>query len=80
MITGIEAQMRKHGPLFALNSKGYSRRYFVLGVYHCYNGNVKRGREEFLKAIKLYPFDIRHYYNFCLSLLGADTFRKLKNI
>jgi glycosyltransferase involved in cell wall biosynthesis len=80
MITGIEAQMKKHGSLFALNSRGYSRRYFVLGVYHCCNGNVKRGREEFLKAIKLYPFDVRHYYNFGLSLLGADTFKKLKHV
>jgi hypothetical protein len=80
MITGIEAQMKKHGALFARSSKGYSRRYFVLGIYHCCNGNVKKGREEFLRAIKLYPFDVRHYYNFCLSLLGANTFRRLKNV
>jgi glycosyltransferase involved in cell wall biosynthesis len=80
MITGIEAQMRKHASLFALSNRGYSRRHFVLGVYQCCNGNVRKGREEFLKAIKLYPFDLRHYYNFGLSLLGADTFRKLKNV
>jgi hypothetical protein len=80
MITGIEAQMKKHESLFALTNRGYSRRYFVLGVYHCCNGNVKRGREEFLKAIKLYPFDVRQYYNFGLSLLGAETFRKLKHV
>jgi glycosyltransferase involved in cell wall biosynthesis len=78
MISGIEAQMKKYSRLFGLNSRGFSRRYSVLGIYHCYNGDPAKGRQALWDAIKLYPFEIRHYYNFCLSLLGAKTFKRIK--
>jgi hypothetical protein len=32
----------------------------------------------FVKAIKLYKFDARLYYNLALAVLGAETFIKLK--
>jgi hypothetical protein len=78
MIKGIEAQIGKYSRLFSGNSKGFSRRYSVIGIYHCYNGDAKKGRQALWDAIRLYPFEIRHYYNFCLSLLGPKTFKKVK--
>lgn len=80
VISGIETMLNKYGDFFALNSKGYSYRYIDLGEYYCYNGNVNKGREAFLKAIELHPFDIRPYFNLCLSLLGVSAFKKLKKI
>jgi hypothetical protein len=47
-------------------------------VYYCYNRKIKEGRKAFLKAIRIYPFEIRNYFNLGLSLLGADAFKKLK--
>ena len=78
MIRGKEAQLRKHAYLFAQDSKNYSRCYLGLGVLHCYSGNVKKGRESFIKAIKIYPFEPRHYFNLFLSVLGAKNFKKWK--
>jgi len=79
-LNGAEMLLKKHSKLYETNRKTYSYRYFSIGVLHCYNGNVKRGREFFLKAVKLYPFEIRYYYNLCLSLLGAKIFKKFKEV
>lgn len=78
IVAGLETQLRKYAWLFALDSKNYSRRYSNLGISYCFSGNTKKGREALLRAIKLYPFEVRHYYNLCLSFLGADNFRRFK--
>jgi len=78
MIRGNEAQLRKYASLFASDRKSYSHCYLGLGVLYCYNGNVSKGRESLIKAIKIYPFEPRHYFNLCLSFLGAKNFKKLK--
>jgi glycosyltransferase involved in cell wall biosynthesis len=80
VISGFEAQNKKYGSWFASNSKAYSERFLSLGVLYCYTGNTTKGREAFLKAIKLYPIGIRHYYNLGLSLLGPKIFKKLKEL
>lgn len=77
VIRGMEAMLKKYRQLFALNSKGYSHYYSSLGRSYCYSGNVKKGREAFLRAIKLYPFEIRNYLNLCVSLLGVNCYKKL---
>src|SRR5215813_15234825 len=79
-ISGLEILHNKYDWLYTLNKRRYSHSYLHLGVLHCYNGNTKKGRKAFLKAIKLYPFEIRHYYNLCLSLLGAGSFKKLRGL
>jgi glycosyltransferase involved in cell wall biosynthesis len=79
MIRGGEARLKKHAEVFALEARSYSRHYLSLGVYYCHSGNMKKGRRAFLNAIRLYPFEIKHYYNFCLSLLGADIYRRIKD-
>jgi hypothetical protein len=75
---GLEAQLEKYANYFATDQKNYSRRYLNLGVSYCLNGETKKGRGALLLAIKLYPLEIRHYYNFLLSLLGTRNFRKMK--
>jgi hypothetical protein len=77
-IRGIEMVLKKYDKLFALNRKTYSELHLTLGVLYCFNRNMKKGREFFLNAIKLYPFDMKYYYNLGISLLGADAFKKLK--
>jgi glycosyltransferase involved in cell wall biosynthesis len=80
MIKGMEAINRKYDQFFALSSRNYSYRYLGLGVYYCYSGDMKKGRENLLKAMKLHPFEIRHYFNTCLSFFGAQNFRKIKEL
>ncbi|HWP93499.1 MAG TPA: glycosyltransferase [Thermodesulfobacteriota bacterium] len=76
---GIELMLKKYGESPAFR-KNYSNYYLGLGVGHCNKGNIEKGREAFISAIRLYPFDIRHYFNLFLSFLGADNFRRLKEI
>jgi glycosyltransferase involved in cell wall biosynthesis len=75
-----EAQVKKYAGIFALHSKHYSRRYLDLGVLYCYTSNVSKGRAAFIKAIKIWPFEPRSYFNLTLSLLGPGPFRTLKNL
>jgi glycosyltransferase involved in cell wall biosynthesis len=79
-IQGIKKMQQKHGALFALDRKSFSGQYLALGVSHCYDGDTKVGRQALRKAIKLYPFEIRHYYNLGLSLLGAKNFKLVKEL
>jgi glycosyltransferase involved in cell wall biosynthesis len=77
-IKGMEILLKKYGEMFSLNSKHYSDQYFHIGVFYCYNGDVRKGRKAYLKAIWLYPYKLQYYFNFCLSLTGANNFKKLK--
>lgn len=79
-IKGREAILKKHEHLFALNKRYYSYCYLTLGLLYCYNKKMKEGRRLLWKAIRTYPFEIRNYYNFGLSLLGEKALRRVKEI
>jgi glycosyltransferase involved in cell wall biosynthesis len=78
VLKGAESKLKKYAQFFSLNKKAYSRRFLQLGVLYCYNGRVRNGRAALFKAIRLNPLEMRNYYNMALSLLGAETFRKVK--
>ena len=78
VIRNIEMLLKKHAPLLASNNKGHSGRYRELGEIYCCTGDIRKGREAFIKAIKLYPLEIKHYYSLFLSLLGAKNFKQFK--
>ena len=78
VIRDTEILLKKHAPLLASNNKGHSGRYRELGEIYCCTGDIRKGREAFIKAIKLYPLDIKYYYSLFLSLLGAKNFKKFK--
>lgn len=78
VISGLELLLSKHKDLFSRNKKAYSDYTLRLGIFYCYNKNTQKGRKSFIEAIKLNPFNIKHYYNFVLSLLGARAFMKIK--
>ncbi len=74
---GMEIFLKKHGNSTSLRKyMGY--RYLALGVKHCENNHTRDARGAFLKAISLYPFEVRHYFNLALSLLGAEAFKRIK--
>jgi glycosyltransferase involved in cell wall biosynthesis len=77
-IRGLEILFEKHDNLFKKDLKEYSRMYHSLGVFYCYKGELQKGRRAFSKSIRMNPFEIRNYFNFLLSLLGAERFKKLK--
>ena len=78
VIRDLEILLKKYAPLLEANSKGQSYHYRELGEVYCRIGDIKKGREAFVRAIKLAPLEIRHYYDLFLSLLGAENFKKFK--
>lgn len=78
VINGIEKILSKHRSLFARNKKAYCNHLLFLGVIYCYSGKTGEGIKTFMQAIRAYPFDARLYYNLALSLLGTETFIRLK--
>jgi glycosyltransferase involved in cell wall biosynthesis len=74
---GMGIMLDKYGssPTFR---KYLSYQYLNLGVSYCYNGNSGAARKAYYEAIRLYPLEIRHYFNMCLSLLGTERFVKVK--
>jgi len=77
---GMEILFEKHDDFFNKNPKAYSHRYLHLGVLYCYKGEVQKGRKAFRKSMSMNPFEMRNYFNFSLSLLGAERFKKLKKV
>ena len=80
VLKGAESMLGKYADYFSVNRKSYSRRFLNLGVLYCYSGRVQRARATFFKAIRLNPFEIRNYYNLALSLLGAENYKKIKDL
>ena len=78
VISGLELLLTKHHELFSKNERAYSDYKLRLGIFYCYNGDTRKGRKVFIQAIKIYPFNIKHYYNFALSVLGTGAFMKIK--
>ena len=79
-IRGLEMLLAKYDSVFRPNSKELSRQYLELGVCYCYQGEVQKGRKAFGTAIRINPCEIRNYFNFGLSLLGAEHFKRLKRL
>jgi glycosyltransferase involved in cell wall biosynthesis len=76
----LEILFEKHDDFFRKDYREYSRQYLSLGVLYCYQGELQRGRKAFSKAIRMNPFGIRNYFNFALSLLGTEGFKKVKKL
>jgi glycosyltransferase involved in cell wall biosynthesis len=76
---GLAIMLNKYAATSAAQKKYYSSYYLSLGVAYCYRGDVRHGRQAYLTAARLYPFEVRSYFNFCLSLLGASAFKFVKD-
>ena len=74
VIRGMETTNKRYEKVFAKHRKAYSDRYHSIGMFYCLDGNIKKGREAFFKAIRLYPFDFRYYFRLSGLLLGAEIF------
>src|SRR5205823_2097492 len=77
-VRGLEILFEKHDDFLKKDHKEYSRQYRDLGTFYCYKGEVQKGRKAFSKSMRMNPFEMRNYFNFILSLLGAERFKKLK--
>jgi glycosyltransferase involved in cell wall biosynthesis len=80
VVRGMEISNRKYEKHFALHRRHHSDRFHTIGVFYCLSGNIRKGREALLTAIRLYPFDARYYFRLFVSLLGAESFKKTNEL
>jgi Glycosyltransferase like family 2 len=77
---GLSVMLKRYGSNSIKSKKFYSRYYLKLGILYCFDKNLKNGWKSYLKAIRLYPFEIRNYYNLLISFFGPRLFRFLKEV
>lgn len=75
---GLDIVVNKHCTKDLAVRKNFSAQFLLLGVMFCYAGNLEQGRKAYWTAIRLYPFEIRNYFNLFLSLLGTGYFKRIK--
>jgi glycosyltransferase involved in cell wall biosynthesis len=74
---GTDIMFRKYGSAPSMK-KYLSDKYLSLAVSYCLQGELGKGRQYYMRAMAVYPFDVRHYLNFGLSFLGKDNFKRVK--
>lgn len=79
-INGINMVINKFHSEFALRPKVCSELYFTIGNLYCQLGNTKKGREEFLKAIRFYPFSLKYFIYLSSALFTPRIYFKLARI
>jgi glycosyltransferase involved in cell wall biosynthesis len=75
-IQGAEVIIEKYEQFFALDKKNHSAWYHRLGIFYCLTGKTSKGKAALLKAIRLYPFDVRYYFRLALALIGPKNFMR----
>jgi glycosyltransferase involved in cell wall biosynthesis len=78
ILRGKEAHLAKYPDYFAGDRRAYGRYFLTLGVLYCYNRKLSKGRAALRHAIRIYPYEIRSYFNLFLSLWGSENFIRLK--
>jgi glycosyltransferase involved in cell wall biosynthesis len=78
MVSGKEAHLAKYPDYFAADRRAYSAHFLALGVLYCYDRKLTEGRAALWRAIRIYPYDVRPYFNLFLSLCGSENFSRLK--
>jgi len=73
LIQGLEIMLKKYGSSPAFR-KHCSSRYLEFGVRFCAANQMGRGRGALLRSIVLYPYRMRPYLYFALTLLGQKAF------
>jgi len=56
-----------------------SKRYLSIAVQFCELGNGRKARQALRRAISLYPFDLRYYVYFLLSLMDPRAYRRIQH-
>jgi len=75
LIKALNVILTKHFEEFRQDTKLLAKYYFSIGMNLCSNSsNFKNGRDYFIKAIKLYPFNIKIFLVTLISFFGQEIY------
>lgn len=75
---GREKLLERYEHLFKKNRKSWSELYLCLGAQYCQLKEMKKGRKNLIKGIKIYPFSKIAYFHFFSSLLGPNNYQRVR--
>ena len=75
---GREKLLKRYQPLFKKNKESWGKLYLCLGAQYCQLKKMKKGRENILKGIKIYPFNTTAYLHLFSSLFGSSNYQRLR--
>lgn len=76
MIIAFKLILKNHYSEYSKNKYLLAQYYFNnIGTILCENNNHSEGRSYIIKAISLYPFNVKYYIVFAISLLGNKAYR-----
>jgi glycosyltransferase involved in cell wall biosynthesis len=77
LISAHEYIFKKHHGLFAEDRNTLAAECYWIGNCLCRNGNMQRGREFFLQALKGSPLNLKSLAGILFSCLGRDVFVRM---
>jgi glycosyltransferase involved in cell wall biosynthesis len=77
---GREILLERYKHLFSKNKRSWGALYLCLGAQYCQLKQMKKGRKNIIKSIKIYPFNKIAYYHFFSSLLGQNKYQFLRKL
>lgn len=77
-IKGREKLLTKYSNLFNQERKTWSKLHLLQGAQYCQLKNMKKGRRNFVKGIKIYPFNFNAYLYLLSAFLGSNAYQRLR--
>lgn len=71
---GLSALLKKHENAMSARPSAFSRQLVQAGHYYVRSGAICQGQDMFLRAVRIYPFALRGYLLFLLSLFGGRAY------
>lgn len=75
---GREKLLERYKYLFKKNRKRWGKLYVLQGVQYCQLKNMKKGRKNIVRGLKINPYSIKGYLHFLSSLLGPGMYESLR--
>jgi glycosyltransferase involved in cell wall biosynthesis len=77
-IEGREKLLTRYTNLFNKDRKTWSKLHLLQGAQYCQLKDMKKGRNNIVKGIKIYPFNFNAYFHLLSALLGANAYQRLR--
>jgi glycosyltransferase involved in cell wall biosynthesis len=77
-IEGREKLLARYSYLFKQNRKTWSKLHLLQGAQYCQLKDMKKGRRNFVKGIKIYPFNFNAYLYLLSAFFGPNSYQRLR--
>jgi len=79
-IAGREKFLEKYHHLLSKDRKNWSKLHILQGAQYCQLKNLKKGRQNIIKGIKIYAFNLNAYLHLFSSILGINAYLYLRRL